>query len=326
MELRMEKNSFTFNFKKLPKACVLALGLHLLTVAVSWSFLLMTNGLPAPMFTGRLSLDEKIRFYKNKKPESIDVVTVGSSTALNNISSEYIRKIARQDNEYFNFGAWGIRMFHLDDYWGFLENYIEPRLVIICANPYEFTRSKAKIELNQKDLIRYIDGWPEIIYLVKYYNRHFLKRMIEVGKFRKSTNLYASLKFDDNGGALLEIPPDEINDKRWKEQFVTDRLDEKNYLALDLFIKKLKQKNIKVVYVVSPMREHYIKSEDAQTIENHWSRIEEILSSNNMEFINMHKKLQLSDNFFVDSSHLNKLGSEFFTQELVGLLDDRGII
>lgn len=320
----MGKNLFISNSKKAPKACLIACVLIILTLAGAGYYLIAADALPAPMFTGRISFDEKMRFIRHSNLDDVELVTMGSSIAFNNLSSKVMRSVPGIGEKYFNFAAWGLGMDDLLVYWKFLSKFHDPKIMIICSTPNAFTLGP-NLVLNETDLEHYLAKKPSLPYYMKYRNLSFINRIFKIKHLRETNEDYGSLNFDANGGVLLDISDEQIIKKRWETKVRVSYLDH-NYDVLDRMLKMLKNDGILVVYVVSPMRSSYLDVDnDAALVEKHWGRVASIVRKHGMHFINMHKTLSLPDRFFADGTHLKSKGAFVFTEKLVEQMEKEGV-
>ena len=70
--------------------------------------------IPAPKISNSYSLNEKDKFLQRKKNLQVDVLTLGSSIALNNAHSGVITDMMGTDS-YLNTAAWGLRISQMYD-------------------------------------------------------------------------------------------------------------------------------------------------------------------------------------------------------------------
>jgi len=287
-------------------------------------FLAANDALPAPMLTGYVSLDEKLRFIRENKINDVELVGIGSSHALNNLSTEVIKQIPVVGEKYFNFSYWGLNVYDLSVYWDFLSQLFHPKIMIICLNPYEFVHGR-RLNFNEKDLREYIKGKNPFPYYLKYRGLYFLKRIKSVGRKRRSNRTLGSLSFDEAGGVYLDVPPRKDKRGAWNEVFKW-KFHIKNYDVFDDMLEQLNKENIQVVYVVSPMKKRFIADDETyRYFGQHWDQVKSILDKHGMHFLNLHKILSLEDHFFADNTHLNRTGARLFTEKLVEQMEKEGV-
>lgn len=322
----MGKNSFISSFKKIPSAALIAVLLVAFTLVSGGYYLAAVNALPAPMFTGRVSLDEKIRFLRGHRPVDVEIAVLGSSAALNNVSSGILtERIPGSQDTYFNFAAWGLELENMNVYWDFIDKYYDPKMVILCFTPELFAIG-SQLRLDEEDVEGYINGKFPLSYYVKYRHMGFLDRTRRMKKMRESNAHYASLKFDQNGGVFLDFTRDESDVKDWEKKVRVDFLG-KPYEELDRLLRTFKEQDILAVYVVSPMREFHLDiGRDSGLVEEHWNKVQSIVNKHGMVFINMHKVLRLDDQYFLDPSHMNGQGAKVFTRRLVEEMKKRDLL
>jgi len=224
-------SSFISNSKKLPKAFSIAFVLIALTIIIGAYYLIKTEAFPAPMFTGRVSLDEKFRFMRLHDFSQSDFIVLGSSTALNNISSEVIFSRPEIGKNYFNFAAWGMTISETLEYWRFLETMIRPKVVVLYINLFDFEEGR-KVVFDHNDIKRYIRGASPLPYYFKYHKKGLAERIKSVGHRRRTNDDFDTLKFDEGGGALFEIPENEISQNDWTNYLSEKCFVNTHYIAL----------------------------------------------------------------------------------------------
>lgn len=285
----------------------------LLTMLIAYS----RGSLIAPPLTGSLSFDEKL-FYiaQAKKVAKVDVLAVGSSMTFNNLSSAQIAN--GLSNKFINFSSWGLTIQQSSYLIKFLIPIYRPKVVIMVSSPMDFYRNKRKSAFfDTKEVRQYLLN-PEIF---QAYNRHFdpiylLKSSSDIKEQRNSNRIYQSLMFDQYGGVLLDMNPTSINKERWETRIDPNRLDPSAYEVLEELALFLKQQNIAFIVVQPPMRQAAVQNITDQ-LEHHWQQVEAVSLKSSLVFVNLHKELMLSDDFFVDYAHLNYKGADLFTKKLL---------
>jgi len=233
-------NLSTFSSKKLPRASLIACAMIVLTIIIAGSYLFAMDSFPAPMFTGRISVDEKMKFVReNIKPGNLEVVAMGSSMAQNNIISRSMLSIPGLDGRYFNFSSFHLGPNELLELGSFLTKFYKPKIMIICITPNEFTL-ETNFTFNENDLKDYLNGAPSLPHYVKYYDINFIRRMAKIRRHKKANKYYDSLNFDDGGGVILDVPRHKTRKKQWEHKIGYDFKDH-NYSALDKMISMLKK-------------------------------------------------------------------------------------
>ena len=318
-------SSSTSNSKRLPKTFLLAAFLILLTISAMVYYLKKTEAIPAPMFTGRLSVDEKIRFVRINHPIKADLVVMGSSTGLNNISSEVIFDRREIGKSYFNYSAWGLNISQMLDLWHFFGKLYTPKVIILYITVFDF-RSHEKIVLNENDLRNYVEGGASFPYYFKYHKTGLGERMRTVGRKRRTKVGWDSLKYDAGGGASFNIPEEKFEQNDWPDRLTEDYFVEEQYGVLNKMLKIFNEDNIYAVIVQGPLREQYSESNEKYAfLKKHWERVEAIAEENDMLFLNMHGLFYPDESLFPDTIHLNREGAQRLTKELLRQMEEKQV-
>ena len=273
-----------------------------------------TGNLAAPPVTGSLSFDEKLYYIAETKGiEAIDVLAVGSSMTFNNLASAPIAD--RLSKKFINYSSWGLTIEQTAYFIKFLVPLYKPKTVIVVSSPMDFYYSNRSPALfDKKEVTQYLMGHD----VIRSYGEHFdpiylLRSSVGIKEQRSTNNGYESLLFDDYGGVLLDINKKNINRKRWETKFDPARLDPKAYEALDDLARFLRLRKITFVIVQPPMRQAAVEGISEQ-LGNHWRKIKELSVKESFIFVNMHERLDLPDEYFVDYAHLNYKGADKFTR------------
>lgn len=311
MITKPDHKKFVFTFLGLTTTAVMSV---LLILFLAYK----TGNLAAPPVTGSLSFDEKLYYTAGMKGvKDIDVLAVGSSMTFNNLSSAPIAD--RISKKFINFSSWGLTIEQTAYFIKFLVPLYKPKIVIIVSSPMDFYYSKRSPALFDKNEVRrYLMGHD----VIQSYGKHFdpiylLKLSKDIKELRSSNSRYESLLFDAYGGVLLDINKANIDRERWETRIDPARLDPEAYRALENLGLFLKQQKITFVMVQPPMRHAAVDGLSGQ-LANHWQKVKDISSNTSFIFVNMHERLNLSDDFFVDYAHLNYKGADIFTR---GFLD-----
>lgn len=267
-------------------------------------------GTSIPNVSNSLSFNAKMRFLKGKKLDTtINVLAVGSSMTLNNIHSATIA--AHLDNSYINTASWGQSI--VDDYKliKIFTPLYKPETIIITSNFMDFQNEWSKIKFDLLDS-----------YLSKTYTKsgfdlkYNIKNTAKLEVYRQNQSLYNYLNYDVHGGINLDAQHLITDSLRWKGRAVNESpLDPVQYAYLDSISNFCNTNKISLVFVQSPFRVGYysqMTSNQKTYLNNHVKKIDSILRINNHFFINTFDSTW-PDELFVDYSHLNKEGSEVFT-------------
>lgn len=295
----------------------------------------------APPFTNSLSLVERLRFFREVKPKKSEILAVGSSMTLNSIDSSALKYKNGQQIPYTNFSSWGVQVSDISTWINtYLKIADKPKFAMIISSPVDFkhceeNRKNPEIIGIEDDINDFISpsgiSFKAIYYHLKY--RDLLKAINplwikKIHQARNTNNYYDSLKFDSSGSVVLEIPQDKINPQRWRGEveFVKiENISEKCYFSLESLADSLKQKQINLVFVFSPIRQDYLDNNPPQKIElnRYRQRVTSIIKKFDGIVIDAYQDMPLTDEFFVDPLHLNKNGARLLTEHISGKLSLR---
>jgi len=318
MEILVLMSSSIFNSKRLPKAFLTAFTLVILTISTMVINLHKTNALPAPMLTRRISLDEKMRFLRMNKSYDADFILLGSSTGVNNISSEVMLDYPKINKSFFNFSAWGFTTHELLDYYKFIDEITDPKVVILTIDLNEF-HDHYELVFDRDDLKHYIEGGLPIWYYFKYHQAGMIERIRNIRRTRTKNNTFDSVQFDKGGGVLLDVSDDDpITKRKWRDEYDETYFVESSYTDLDSLLKFLKQRGVLAVIVQGPLRRPYRHNEtEFAFLSDHWKRVQSIAQENSAVFFNMQNIFSDREYFFSDSVHLSRKGAKLFTLRLL---------
>jgi len=278
-----------------------------------------------PLLTNSISFDAKIQYIAEKKVGQTDLMAIGSSITLNDLSSKVIKDSIAAS--YFNFSCWGLQ---INDTKQLLIKYLpkyQPKYVVICSSLPDFTTggNAESIEnyLNTADYFK--EHCKEYFYIKNYSSfLDIITRKQEYAKHRHSTkDDYASLNFDQYGAVLLNISSANILPERWNETggFPTNYTN-KQYAELTLLSQLLKDKGVRMIFVQTPIRAAYINTPYCQqAVNTHFTTCKAIVEKYGGVYLNFHNTLVFSNNdMFVDQFHLSETGAMLFTREVAGKL------
>lgn len=295
------KNNFVF---------FLILSLPFLTAII-----LLYDYLPAPRITNSYSLNEKLKFVAERKKKNPEIISIGSSIAFNNLSSQVIVDSFKTDS-YLNMSSWGMRI--RDSYWIIKESItlLKPKRVIIASSITDF--NGPSIVYNIDNLEDYLK--PGNLFNFQIQNldlKYFFKRLITNSWYFNSNDIYKSLKFDDYGAVLLSDSHLEVIEKRWMQEVSFDYLSPESYMYLDSISRYLAEERIELVFIQSPVREAIRTLEYKEKIQRHMRKVDSILHAGNHHFIDC-TSASLDDSLYADSQHLNVHGADVFTKYWIG--------
>jgi hypothetical protein len=279
--------------------------------------LLMRAGY-VPLLTNSISFDAKVHYIQKRNVGPTNVMIIGSSITLNNFSSAVIKDSLK--TSFFNFSCWGLQ---INDTRQLIINYLpkyKPKYIIICSSTPDFTTDG-----NTESITNYLtannylkEHFKEYFYIRNYSSLlDIVTRKREMAKHDHGNDDYASLNFDEHGSVLLNISPKNILPERWNEQggFPTTHTD-KQYAELTALSKLLKQRDIKLIFIQSPIRKAYVSTlRSQQVVNSHFKTCKKIIENNGGIYLNLHDtNIFANDTMFVDQFHLSVAGATLFTQ------------
>lgn len=274
-----------------------------------------------PLITSSISFDAKLKYIKEKKIKQADLIAIGSSMTLNNLSSETIKDSL--PSSYFNFASWGLQMKDINQ---LVVNYIpkyKPKSIIVVSSITDFRNDELSTTIqNYLNTNQYIRDNFEGYFYIKNFNSIASIRSREKERRRSSSiiaNDYSSLNFDDCGGVLLNISKQNISLKRWNDHspFPTKYTPD-HYRALVALSAYLKREHIKFIFVQAPIKQQYVNTlASRQAVYNHVAKCKNIIEKDGGIYLNFNGVAPfMSDSLFVDQFHLSSVGATIFTRQL----------
>lgn len=283
---------------------------------------------PIPFFH-HISLDAKMRFVRDMSNKNhIDTIIVGSSIGLNNIQGIVLEDSSKKVTHVVNLSALGLKTTQIEQLSELFSLFPNTKRVIYSAQfedwsgdflfgdkEVEFAREYIQLGSRNIDLTYTFYTFKHVI--------EFAKHHWEWEKKYAPNNTNHGLSFDRTGSVPLNMYGENINHKMFATPPADTRLSEENPIALEKIIKMLRSKNIRFYFVAEPYRQYMIDKYDDIRIarENFIQKTKIITISNGENFIDLHEKLHLGDEYFADREHLNSNGS-ILTAKAVGVFVD----
>jgi hypothetical protein len=274
-----------------------------------------------PLYTNSISFDAKIKYAKEKEVGQIDLMAIGSSVTLNDLSSAVIKDSLGVS--YFNFSSWGLQM---RDVHALTTHYIpkyHPKYVIVISSITDFANNDLSETIdNYLNTGQYFKDHLEAYFYIKNFNsieelRNRKKGLVE--DMSIDTNYYNSLHYDEGGAVLLNIPKARILARRWNDRLpFPTKYTPSQYQALDSLSANLRNHNIKFIFVQAPIKDQYVDNPGAQkAVNDHIARCKDIIEKNSGTYLNFEGDKEFSnDSLFVDQFHLSAKGAAVFTKKV----------
>ena len=267
---------------------------------------------PAPRITANIAVNEKAAFARERYSTGTDVLALGSSMALNNLSSKAVMEHFGEVR-YLNAGAWGIGASELAVIGPILADRLRPRTVVVCTNTMDFAE-QPNILADDGPSIRRSFNDPPLLGYLRHWDAPYYLREMEVNRvrFRDSAN-YEYLGFDPHGGATLSLLPGQISQARFnKPTPPAGALSQERYHAFSEFAQAMHRRGIRLIVIASPYRDGVRNPERDAVQEAHARRLQALLAPLGAILVDASQR-GWADSLFVDSSHLGPEGADLFT-------------
>jgi hypothetical protein len=270
-----------------------------------------------PPITNSFSFDAKLEELRNKRPGRLDVVLLGSSLTLNNVSSQAIDEVlGPQRRTFHNMSAWGLTPTDMEALGYMYVERHQPQTVVICTSTEDFD-GRSGLDMQARPILEaYMDGTWKGWYFMRFPLVARIKEWKEnINVNSVQDSLYTSLMYDAHGGVALRMTPTSISKKRLDQPFhYSAKHEEEQYDALDRFSHWLKERGVRLVLVRTPVRRMYSSGPVAQAVfAEHARRCAELMRRDGHTFIDR-MDLPMEDAWFVDVNHLGAEGAYVFTR------------
>lgn len=314
----MRRELYRMCRRYLATAAAVAGGLAVLVAA--GAYLCARIGLaPPPAITGDISFNEKALFINRRGGADCDVLAVGSSMTLSNLSTDAMREGLPRGTRFLNAASWGLKMAHTRRYAELMVELGRPRaLIVVCGIMDFYAPTREDLFYDRDELAALLQGrrywWTTF--------RHFcltdyVRKAFEAHRSRRGRAWYTTLCFDESGGAPLDFGFPAVSLARWERRADPSAIDPHQYEELAALSDWLRARDIPLVFAQAPMRRSAISADLADAMAAHWARIAGILGARSQVFYNLHARMNAGDSLFADYSHLNREGARRFTRALV---------
>jgi hypothetical protein len=271
--------------------------------------------LPPPNLSNSFSLNEKLRFLRDK-PKDAEVIALGSSMTLNNLNSEVLVK-ALGTNKYLNAGAWGASFtdnYQLLKVLG--QTYPSMKTLIISSNLIDFQHGVKSADY--KVIADYLN--PSKFRIDQYYLYHanmkyFVNSYPYTRLVRTHSQDYFYVGFDNFGAVNLDGENFHITKDRWELAFLSDQVKSEQYSYLDSISTYCRNKGIKLIFCQNSyrikMKQRFAKTR-LKMINDHVEKVFAILARDHHIFVDAGER-DWDDTLFVDAIHLNREGTKQVT-------------
>lgn len=270
--------------------------------------------IPAPHITGNISLNAKLQMLKERRGQRVDVLAIGSSMTLNNLSSRAVLE-ALDDSSYLNVGAWGMDVQQCLRLAEVIVPQVRPRTVLMVTNMGDFSGSAERFSADSARIANYLSVWSETGAYLRTRDAGYYLRQMELNATRMNDpGNYERLVFDHFGGVELEVPVDRIDHDRFnKEPPERNDLSDVQYAALDRLAAYLHARGIRFILMRSPYRDGLRTPLVDSTLAYHGARLQAIMDKNNGVLCVPYGQ-PWPDSLFCDYGHMNAQGAYLFSR------------
>jgi hypothetical protein len=268
---------------------------------------------PAPRLTTNISLNAKLHLLKQRLDDRVDVLALGSSMTLNNLSSDAVLE-ALGDSSYLNMGAWGTDIRQSLRLARMIVPQVRPRVVLMVSNMGDFSGIAERFPMDSTRIVNYLTKWSEVGAYLRIRDGGYYLRQMELNAVRMNDLAnYERLVFDRYGGVELEIPPDRIDQARYnktppeREELVDDQ-----YEALGALAHYLHERGVRFILLRSPYRDGLRNAHVDSTLAWHGARLRRIVEVEGGTVCDVNDR-SWPDSLFCDYGHMNALGAYRFS-------------
>ena len=282
---------------------------------------LLYKGIP-PRFSNSISYDAKLAFLdQTHLLDDSDTLVIGSSMALNNINGVTLEENSTQIHKVANLGSWGLEPFQTLQ----LLKSVDLRNIktIIYSVQYaDFSQVIQKHIYNQKEVKKFLN---HKLVLTPYFKR-FTSAREDFGLYNDFNTVYHnpqdyhSLVFDRTGSAPLDIPKEDIDQKRWAgEKWLNEPLNPKAYSSLKSIIYLAQDHHIKLIVARSPIRKAVLSTrpEATKRVKDFSTMLQNLAKRKHIIYLDLSKKIPWNDEDFVDFEHLDVEGTILYTNGII---------
>ena len=260
-----------------------------------------------PPITNSFSFDAKLDELRDKQLQHTDVLLLGSSLTLNNVSSAALSEVLDPKGlSFHNVSAWGLKMTDLEPLCRMYVERYTPKTVVICTSTEDFA-GRGQLEAQAPPVMEaYMNGAWKGWYFMRFPLVSQINKWEQnIGTNKVQDSLYTSLKYDAHGGVALRMTPTTISQKRRNLPFHYDtKYEDDQYEAFAHMSGWLKERGVRLVVVRTPVRSTYRAGAFAEeTLAEHGRRCAAQLSADGHVFIDR-MDLPMQDEWFVDVNHL----------------------
>ena len=285
--------------------------------------LIQTFNLPL-RFSNSISYDVKLNFIKNNQlMRDSNTIVVGSSMALNNVNGVKLEDSSKKIEKVANLSSWGLQVSEVLQLIKLIK--LDNINFIIYSTQYgDFSRDVLK-NIDENEVKKYLNS-QFTIYPYKVTIRGLMVNLLNNIRYKENylnPNKYSYLNYDRTGGVNFLFGSKYIDKIRWQGDYQKKyNLSKKSFEDLIELSRMSEAHNIKLIVITTPMRESilYGNTDLLDIFNEYTNELKSLSMKHNFMYLNTHKTLKLSDEYFVDKTHLNKSGATLVSKEIIKLI------
>lgn len=305
----------------------------ILGLFLAWAGLLAVldaqGRLRPPALTNRWEFDEKLAMLRERPPERIDVLAVGSSTTFYGVDGGLLER-ELGGRRFFSAAAVGLKMHQtawLSRFFHGLHPEIGTAFTVSTLIDFEACPPRNEAVFDPADARRFLAGeWPELLWHFRYFDPMGVLRAARDLPERRALgwDRLDSMRLDRWGGQLLDVSRDQVPAKIVRG--VLGGFDPRCYDALDSLARFWAEKGVRFLFVLAPLRPGYLAEwdPDGRRLSGHRDRVRRILAARGAAFLDAHARLALPEEAFFDAYHLRAAFARRQTRLIAAALRDEG--
>lgn len=277
------------------------------------------GSMPPPLISNNLCADEKLAFMRNIRPAKVNLLIVGSSSAMRHFNSPEAMRVDPRLRP-FNAGLCAMNLWRTEQVTRWLiHRWPDVRRVILIASSLEWgdCRPNARPVLDVPAADRFVFGdKPRITFYMKSFNATtLLRNTIDLRRRRADQTWFDSVVLNKFGDAPVQPKGDR------REWYLPPKITDQCLTTLRRTARTLNAQGIQFAVVESPMnprwREQFDPSGTVTSLMRR--RIREALGGTRAMLIEDHNGFTTAD--FYDAVHMRKSSTPRFTRSVLSEVD-----
>lgn len=277
------------------------------------------GAMPPPLISNNLCADEKLAYMRQNRPADVNLLVVGSSSAMRHFNSPEAIRFDRRLRPY-NAGLCAMNLWRSEQVINWLTYRLpDVRRVFLLASSLEFgdCRPNARPTLDVSNADRFVFGdTPRISFYMRSFNATtLLRNSIDLRRRRSDRTWFDSVVLNKFGDAPVQPRG---NRREW---YLKAMLDEQCFATLRHIARTLDARGIAFAVVESPMnpvwKKKFDRSGDVTLLIRR--RIREALSGTRAVLIEDHNGFIAAD--FYDAVHMRGSSTPRFTRSVLSQVE-----